>query len=229
VIARADRLIAASEALQERIRDRGRTAELLTHGVDLPFWQSPATEPLPPEMLSLPRPWVVFWGLRDPRLNADWLATLARDLAHGTILLVGPSDQPPELLRSLPRVIEWPAFAFERLPALGQAADVLVMPYADLPVTRAMQPLKLKEYLATGKPVVVSDLPATRTWSDCLDVATGAAEFSSLVRERARGGVPAEQQIARRRLAAEGWSAKAGQFEQWILFGTTPSASDGNR
>jgi hypothetical protein len=36
------------------------------------------------------------------------------------------------------------------------------MPYADLAATRAMQPLKLKEYLATGRPVVVRDLPATR-------------------------------------------------------------------
>ena len=34
------------------------------------------------------------------------------------------------------------------------------MPYADLPVTRAMQPLKLKEYLVTDRPVVVADLPA---------------------------------------------------------------------
>ena len=56
-------------------------------------------------------------------------------------------------------------------PALAREAAVLVMPYADLPVTRAMQPLKLKEYLATGRPVVVRDLPATRAWADCLDLA----------------------------------------------------------
>ena len=39
-----------------------------------------------------------------------------------------------------------------RAPALAREAAVLIMPYADLPVTRAMQPLKLKEYLATDRP-----------------------------------------------------------------------------
>jgi len=57
------------------------------------------------------------------------------------------------------------------LARAGSAADVIIMPYADRPVTRAMQPLKLKEYLATGKPVVVRNLPATRGWTDCLDLA----------------------------------------------------------
>ena len=45
-----------------------------------------------------------------------------------------------------------------------------------------MQPLKMKEYLATGKPVVVSDLPACSDWSDCLDVVHTAGEFSAMVR-----------------------------------------------
>ena len=56
------------------------------------------------------------------------------------------------------------------LPALAGRVAVLIAPYAELPVTRAMQPLKLKEYLATGKPVVVRKLPATEEWADCCDV-----------------------------------------------------------
>ncbi len=53
--------------------------------------------------------------------------------------------------------------AMEELPALAQQASVLIMPYADLPVTRVMQPLKLKEYLATGRPVVAA--PLRRCWN----------------------------------------------------------------
>src|SRR5690606_8294377 len=95
-------------------------------------------------------------------------------------------------------------------------AAVLVMPYADLPVTRAMQPLKLKEYLATGKPVVARDLPAAREWGDCLDTAADAATFARRVCERLAGGLPEAQRLARRRLARESWARKAEQFERLL-------------
>jgi hypothetical protein len=91
------------------------------------------------------------------------------------------------------------------------------MPYADLPVTRAIQPLKLKEYLATGKPTVVRDLPAVRPWADCLDLVDTAESFSKAVRLRLAEGLPEQQQRARARLAAESWQEKARLFEQWGL------------
>jgi hypothetical protein len=91
------------------------------------------------------------------------------------------------------------------------------MPYADLPVTRAMQPLKLKEYLATGRPAVVRDLPATRPWADCLDLADTPESFSEAVRSRLNFGLPRCQQVARARLAGEGWAEKARAFEHWLL------------
>ena len=67
------------------------------------------------------------------------------------------------------------------MPQLARESDVLIMPYADLPVSRAMQPLKLKEYLATGKPAVVRHLPSTHEWGDCLDLAQSPEEFSASV------------------------------------------------
>ena len=131
------------------------------------------------------------------------------------VVLVGPQEDPdPELLR-LPRVVVRPPVPFDRLPALAAAASVLVMPYIDAPVTRAMQPLKLKEYLATGKPAVVRDLPATRPWADCADLADTPAAFARLVTERPAGGLPEAQRVARRRLEAEGWAGKAREFEKW--------------
>ena len=91
------------------------------------------------------------------------------------------------------------------------------MPYQDLPVTRAMQPLKLKEYLATGKPTVVRDLPATRGWADCLDLATLPEAFSHAVRVRLTTGLPEQQKVARARLAEETWSEKAQRLERWLI------------
>ena len=81
-------------------------------------------------------------------------------------------------------------------------------------MTRAMQPLKLKEYLATGRPAVVRDLPATRPWADCLDVAATPQDFAAAVQRRLATGLTANQWSARSRLADEDWSAKAVEFSR---------------
>jgi hypothetical protein len=79
-----------------------------------------------------------------------------------------------------------------------------------------MQPLKLKEYLATGTPAVVRDLPANCDWADCLDLAATPAEFAAAVKRRLATGLPDDQRQARKRLNAEDWSAKAAEFAQLV-------------
>jgi hypothetical protein len=218
LIERADRIIAVSTTLQGRIAQSCRTSTLLTHGVDREFWAAP-TNTAVPELAGLERPLVIFWGVVDRRMDVACVQQLAADLRHGTIVLVGPDADPdPALMGDRHgRVVRIPPLAFAQLPCVARDASVLIMPYADLPVTRAIQPLKLKEYLSTGKPVVVRDLPATRDWDDCLDLADSPTAFSQAVQLRLRTGLPDEQQSARARLDAESWTEKARSFERLVL------------
>ena len=217
LIRRADVLIAVSETLQQRMRTLGRDSTLLTHGVDLSFWSDGGRDRLPAELESLERPLVVFWGVVDRRMDLTFVKALSESLARGTILLVGPRNEPDPTLFHLPRVAYHPPLPFPALPRLAREAGVLIMPYADLPVTRAIQPLKLKEYLATGRPVVVRSLPATVPWADCMDLAEDAGSFARLVGRRLEDGVAAEQIEARSRLRDESWEAKAALFERLAM------------
>src|SRR5204862_58795 len=110
--------------------------------------------------------------------------------------MVGPRSEVDARITRDARIRWRGAVPYSELPAIALEADVLIMPYADLPVTRAMQPLKLKEYLATGLPTVVSDLPATRPWSDGLDLAADPESFSAAVRARLATGLPGDQRPA---------------------------------
>ncbi len=213
LIDNADCIVVVSETLRERIAKRGRKAELLTHGVDLDYWKAPLESAGLP--FDYPRPWLLFWGLIDRRMDMDILIRLSAN-KNGTIILVGPQDNPDPRLASLPGVVIRPAVPPEELPRLAAAADVLILPYADLPVTRAIQPLKLKEYLATGKPVVARDLPAIREWADCLDIAGDVDSFAAAVSRRITEGMPPAQTAARERLSNESWQAKADQFYRYI-------------
>jgi len=215
VIQKADCCIAASKVLQDRLRQVRPDVELLTHGVDMSHWALTADASGNADT-DQERYAATFWGLMDQRLDAAVVRAVATAV-DGTIAFVGPQDNPPPEILSLENSQAIPPVPYQELPAVAANSDVLIMPYADLPVTRAMQPLKLLEYLATFKPVVVRDLPANRAWADCLDIANEPEEFAALVVERRQTGLPDAQRQARQRLVAEDWHHKARRFEQIIL------------
>ena len=217
VVARADQIICASDTLAGRIETLGRQATVVTHGVHTDFWAAAGESPSSPWLDSLPHPLAVFWGVVDRRLDTGWLTALAASSQIGSIALVGPQQNPDPALSSLGKVHRIGAVPMEQLPAIASRADVLVMPYLDEPVTRAMQPLKLKEYLATGRPVVVRRLPATEPWSDCCDVVADPDSFVTVAQQRAAEGLPAVQQASRTRLRAESWTVKAEQFWRQVF------------
>ncbi|TWU21208.1 hypothetical protein Pla52o_42420 [Novipirellula galeiformis] len=231
LIAGVDRVVAVSDPLAAAIRPRHAHVSVLTHGVDSSFWAHPTCAP-PAAIEHLPTPLAVFWGVVDRRMNADWVLGLADALrdrgAAGTIVLAGPQQDPDPRLLTHPRIAAIGPLAFEQLPALAQAARVLIMPYADLPVTRAMQPLKLKEYLATMLPVVAADLPAVVPWQDCLKMVDDEASFvaatldwmmgNEQTGDASRDSDPLTQLDRRRqRLASEDWQSKAERFGEYVF------------
>ena len=232
---RADAIVAVSQTLRDRIAGWGKESVLLTHGIDLEHWKKrgdrgqgteignqkfeignhKSPSPSVAWVSSATKPIFLFWGVVDQRLDVDWCLTIADKL--GSLVLLGPQQSPSPRLMNHPRILMPGPAPYDSLPALAAAADILVMPYADLPVTRAIQPLKFKEYLATGKPVIARRLPATIEWSDAADVLDSMDALLTIAPQRLTGGIPQAQVDARKRLADESWTAKAAVLEQAIL------------
>ena len=222
LVGKVDDVVVVSETLRDRIAEMGRDSGLLTHGIDRGHWSGALSRERLLKHSRVPQWWpkadgpvALFWGLIDPRLDAQWCKALAGALGErgGSLVLAGPEQNADASVRGLDNTVFPGAIGYDDLPELASLADVLVMPYADAAVTRAMQPLKLKEYLATDRPVVVRDLPATAGWSDCCDVVGDEGAFVQRCLERAGSGLLDGQRMARNwRLADESWSQKAKTF-----------------
>jgi len=221
LVRKADRIVTAGENLRDRIQAMGRKSLLLTHGVDLDFWrgtQSPDAPRNSEFTRDLPRPVFTFWGLIDERLEPEMVERLSHDAPESSILLAGPIAAPEvaRRLEKLPNVRLLGMIPYEKLPRLAAESDVLLMPYRKNEATEQIQPLKMTEYLASGRPAVVRALRASRSWGDALDEIDSPEEFSRVARLRATTGLPREQALARQRLENETWDEKARQFEEYI-------------
>lgn len=208
VVATSEALFAAKSRLHPRVR-------LLRHGVD---WESfhAGTGRVPPALADLPRPRAGFVGLADARLNVSLLAELARACSDVTFVLVGPRQLPAGELDPLVNVKFLPAVDYAEVPAVLQALDVALLPYVESRLTENINPLKLRELLAAGIPIVATPLPEVRLFASFVRTARDPAEWTAELRQALREG----RSLAAERSASVrscGWDVRAGEFVRYVL------------
>jgi glycosyltransferase involved in cell wall biosynthesis len=86
------------------------------------------------------------------------------------------------------------------------ACDVLIMPWRQNEWIRACNPVKLKEYLAVGRPIVSTPFEELKRYDGFVEVAIGAASFAAAIRRALADSGGGERR--RERVAGETWAAK---------------------
>ncbi len=183
---RADLVFCTAPELHERKRAFNPDHTHLVHNVgDAEHFRS-ALDPelvVPADLERIGRPRIGFIGaVSDYKLNADWLLHLARARPDWNLVVIGPTgiaDPGTDVsaLASTPNVHLLGHRAYAELPSYLKGFDVAVIPYRINDYTRSVFPIKFFEFLATGRPVVISNLPALKDFYGAVGVATSAEEF----------------------------------------------------
>ncbi len=181
----ADVIVASNPNVADTWRRRGYDPVLIPFGCDDAAFAETEAAPLPDDV-RLPSPIAGFvGGLTPERIEIPMLEAVA-ERGH-SLLLVGPAHR-TQGVRGLERLlsfanVQWVGNRpFEALPSYLRMIDVGLVPYADTAFNRGSFPLKTLEYLAAGKPVVSTDLPATR-WlgTDLVRIEGTPAAFADAV------------------------------------------------
>ena len=166
---------AVTPAILEQIQPAGPSA-VVPNGVNPEEWAAPGE---PPEWFTeLPGPRLLYLGSLESRVDVGAIARAAAEMPDASFVLVGPLLEPPhfEPLGALSNVHLFPPVQRGEVVALVAAADVCLIPHVDNPLTRAMSPLKLYEYLAGGAPVAALDLAPIRDVSPRVIIRDDLAE-----------------------------------------------------
>jgi glycosyltransferase involved in cell wall biosynthesis len=179
LIRRADLVITTSQALYESRRKLSHNVVLVTHGVDFEHFAQ-ATRPdlaIPADIVHLPRPILGFWGLLQDWLDIPLLAALARTRPGWSIVLIGEVATDLAALRGLPNVNLLGRRPYAQLPSYARGFDAGLIPFRVDELTRAVNPIKLREYLSAGLPVVSTPLPEVMRYGNLISIAADAEEF----------------------------------------------------
>ena len=211
LIARSDLLLASSQHLYQTLAASGKPVRLLTHGVDLALFAQVA--PAEHECLArIPQPRAGYFGLIDERTDQELLVSVASAMPRFSFVLTGPVTADTARLRRLPNVHFTGAVEYSRLPALIRGLDVLFIPYGVNDFSASISPLKLKEYLATGKPVVSTPLPEVLLQQQYVTIAASVQAWQAALNDSLALDAAARRQLMAGVLAGESWERKAAMF-----------------
>lgn len=202
LVARADLILASHPALAGKF-DQSRT-RLLPHGVDFARFAAAA----PVRAGPAETPVAGFVGTIDGRLDADALAAAAHALPHWRFELWGPIRHEVGPLAACANLALLGPLAPAEVPGRMRGWDVALLPYRDTAMVRSCNPLKLREYLASGTPVAATPLAALEGYRDLIEVGSDPQAFAAAVaRAGAEGRARADARQAR--VAGESWQARA--------------------
>lgn len=211
-VAKADLVLASSPELPDRLPKARREPVVVPNACDPDLFTSFGT--VDARIARQSGPHLCYTGAIDTRaFDARLVATVARKHPRWTFHLVGPATPAGRApLAGLPNVHLTGPVAFEEVPAIVRACDVCLIPYRLGGLVDYVHPKKLYEYLAVGKPVVATALPALRAMDGLLYLAADAEEFEEGI-EKALTSTTSPTAVSARLQAAKenSWSARGQQ------------------
>lgn len=208
--------IATSEELAADLRAHGGRPTVLGHGVDVARF---AGQPrAPADVAGLERPLVGYVGLLDDYLSFEMIRSTAELLERGTVAMIGAANTGTSSL-SHPRIALLGFRPYDTIPAYLAAFDCCILPFRMNRLTAAVDPIKLREYLAAGRPVVSAPLPAVARYHDVVELAADAQTFAAGVVRCLRPGADSDEMRAKRRarVADESWDRVAETIRPVLL------------
>jgi len=208
--------VASAAALAEDLRALGADPVVVRHGVEIARFAG--DHDVPEDITTLERPLVGYVGRVGDHMWMDAVVAVADRLERGTVVLVGEASTDVSALRH-PRIEMLGHRPPESMPAYVGAFDCCLIPFIVDPLTEAVNPIKLREYLAAGRPVAATALPEVLPYADVVAVADDPAQFADAVTailDDSECDTPEAQARRRARVADETWDAAAARIEQLL-------------
>jgi glycosyltransferase involved in cell wall biosynthesis len=218
-IAASDLVIATSSELLERHRPRHRCVHLVPHGVDFDHFATATQRPqdaVPDDLKAIRRPIFGYMGVTADYVDLPLLAQAARAQPDWSWVLLGDVRCNVSALAGLKNVHVLGGRPYEQLPAYCRGFDVGLIPFRMNRLTRSVNPIKLREYLAAGLPVVSAPLDAVKPYAPAVQFAETLPDFLAACRRALDMSRDGRQQERQDHVRGESWAARMADLSYLV-------------
>ena len=217
VLSKVDCVFGVTQGLVDAKRAVNPETHLAPHGVDHSVFAQaldPAT-PLPGDLAGLPRPIIGFYGTLRDWVNVELITAVAKRRPNWSIVLLGQVlDKLP--FGNSPNVHLLGRKPHEELPAYCKGFDVAMIPYRITERISFVNPIKLREYLSAGLPVVSTSVPEVQKYTAWCSIADDPDAFVAAIEKELAADSPERRRARSEAMKAETWPIRVADVARTV-------------
>lgn len=215
-------VIVTHKNLFESKKKWNKNIYLISNGADIDHFKKtclPETA-IASDMIKIPKPIIGFLGVIQYWIDLDLIRHLALSKPDWSIVLIGPVARLAEVkkIKNIPNIYLLGRKPYTVLPSYVKAFDVCINPYVLNETAENCSPLKLYDYLASGKPVVSVDMPEAREFEDFIEIGLNYENFVKKI-NKILEQLPENSEKINARMEAvkmHSWEHRFSDFEKTI-------------
>ncbi|MBB6127533.1 glycosyltransferase [Mucilaginibacter lappiensis] len=184
VVKSVDLVICTSKQLRDSKKELNSNSFFIPNAANIAHSQKALNPQLPVAAIlsDIKKPVIGYFGNIERRIDYDLLTEVLQQNPDKNFVFVGPIDidYSDHAIFKAPNISLKGAVPYEEMPAVLKGFDVAIIPFKKDGVSNAIFPLKLFEYLGSGRPVVSTDfnIDLREFTGDTVAYCSNANEFS---------------------------------------------------
>jgi glycosyltransferase involved in cell wall biosynthesis len=220
-----DLIIASAKKLASIKQRGGKKIHVVSHGVNHAHFAKALTvrpEQFPVDISKISHPILGFYGELNSWIDVGMIVEAARKRPEWSFVLIG--REAVELgninyLNAIPNIHRLGKKKFDELPFYCAAFDVALIPMKLNELTVCVNPLKLREYLASGLPVISTPLPEIEPYSDVVEFARTPDELIMAFEKIRDSQSRWNKYNLSKRVVNETWAQKVEEISSLVMSG----------
>jgi glycosyltransferase involved in cell wall biosynthesis len=212
----SDLLFVSSRSNFEQFSEMTSNCRLFENALDEKFLGLPSRLPC----RAGTRPRLGYLGWITQRTDLDLLSFVARERPQYDLHIVGPLENSVDLektgLPGLPNVTIGKEIPYRDVPGFLGTVDVCLIPHKDTEYSRAMSPLKLFQYLGSGRPIVSTRIAGIDRWDGSILIASTYEEFIEKIDDAIRNDTVEASRARIDTVRQETWTVRVDQMVKAI-------------
>lgn len=229
LLEKVDCVFAINDELARVKRAINPETHLAPHGVDHALFARALDDEtvVPTDIANLPRPVIGFYGTLRDWVDLDLVAAIARARPAWSIALIGQQLGELGPIAGLPNVHLLGRKPHQDLPSYCKGMDIGLIPYRIDERMKFVNPIKLREYLSAGLPVVSTAVPEVERYAHQCAIAEDADGFITAIEKALIADSPARRRERSLAMTKETWPMRVAEVIRIVDDVTKAKASRG--